>query len=138
MKQLFHKYDLEARWFKDTEEIPADYTDKPPATTNLEWSEEADNWVEISLENIDDESDDPLFTEEDIQLQLRAENLDEYTRRLTYLMSLDSLARAEIDENYSKLRKDAIKATLEVKNQEEYPVNVVWDPWLFESIEVGK
>ena len=58
--------------------------------------------------------------------QMTVINSNELNNRLSEWQTPESLALAEIDEEYSAERKNKLKALLAVKNQPGWPVNVEW------------
>jgi uncharacterized protein (DUF924 family) len=50
MKMMFHKTDMEGRWFDEDEEVGNNYTEKVPPYTNYTFDEEQNEWIEKPME----------------------------------------------------------------------------------------
>jgi hypothetical protein len=66
------------------------------------------------------------ITQEEYEQRMAAENNAELQRRLAELQTPEALAQAEVDEEYAAERKTQLAALLAVKQQEGWPLAVVW------------
>ena len=67
-----------------------------------------------------------VITQEDYNLQIETENNAELQRRLAELQTPEVITQAEINEDYAAERKAKQTALLAVRDQEGWPLVVVW------------
>ena len=67
-----------------------------------------------------------VITQEDYELQIAVENNAEFQRRLVVLQTPEITARAKLDKGFDAEIDAKLVALLEVKQQEGWPLVVVW------------